>query len=164
MNVNTNLIRGRRLLRFESYGDVLFDAETLVAGEAIPLGNWTLGQILCHLALSMHASIDGLAAGVPWWRQLLARMWYRRQLLSGPMPSGLHLPAEVADLLSPEPITAEEGLAALREAVARLSFETERARHPLLGELSLDEWDGFHLRHAELHLSFAIPLNVPAMV
>lgn len=164
MNVKTNTSRGRRLLRFDSYSDVLSRAELLVAVEAVPLGNWTLGQILDHLALSMHASVDGLAVDVAWWRQMLFRARYRRQLLSGPMPAGLSLPAEIADLLLPERVSAEEGLAALREAIERLSFETERARHPLLGEMSLDEWDSFHLRHAELHLSFALPINVPVLV
>lgn len=164
MGVKTNSICGRRPLRFDSYGDLLLDAELLVLGDVVLLGNWTLGQILCHLALSMHASIDGLAVDVPWWRQMLMRARYRRQLLSGPMPAGLNLPAEAAELLQSGPASAEEGLAALREAIERLSFETERARHPLLGEMNLDEWDSFHLRHAELHLSFALPVNVPALV
>lgn len=164
MNVKTNRIGGRRLLHFDSYGDMLLDAELLAISEAALLGNWTLGQILDHLAISMHASIDGFAIDVPWWRQMLVRARYRRQLLSGPMPAGLRLPAEMADLLLPEAVTAEEGLTSLREAVERLSFETERSRHPLLGEMSLDEWDNFHLRHAELHLSFAQPVNVPALV
>lgn len=164
MNVKTNTIRGRRLLRFDSYGDVLSHAELLVASEAVLLGNWTLGQILDHLAISMRSSVDGLDIDVPWWRQMLFRARYRRQLLSGPMPAGLTLPAEVAELLLPERVSAEEGFAALRESVERLSFETERARHPLLGEMSLDQWDSLHLRHAELHLSFALPVNVPVMV
>lgn len=164
MSVKTNLVRDRRRLRFDSYGDVLFDAELIVASESLLLGNWSLGQILHHLALSMHASMDGLAVEVAWWRQMLARACYRRPMLAGPMPAGLKLPSDVAELLLPGPISAAGGLAELRAAVERLSFETERARHPLLGEMSLDEWDSFHLRHAELHLSFALPVGVPALV
>lgn len=164
MSVKTNLIRGRRRLRFDSYGDVLLDAELLVAGQSRLLGNWSLGQILHHLAASMNASIDGLDVDVAWWRRALVRARYRRLMLAGPMPAGLRLPTDVAELLSPEPIAAEGGLAELRAAIERLSFETERALHPLLGEMSLDEWDSFHLRHAELHLSFALPVNVPVLV
>lgn len=164
MSVKTNLIRGRRRLQFDSYADILLDAETLAAGESFLLGNWTLGQILDHLTRSMHASIDGLAGQVPWWRQMLIRARYRQQLISGPMPAGLRLPAEVAELLSPAAVTAEEGLLELRAAIERCSLETERARHPLLGEMSLDEWDSFHLRHAELHLSFVVAVNTPALV
>ncbi len=42
-------------------------------------------------------------------------------------------------------------------AVARIQLDTERSRHPVFGELSLDEWDSLHLRHAELHMSFLVP-------
>lgn len=164
MSIKTSEVTGRRALCFESYTDLLLDAEFMVLDEVLMLGNWTLGQVFLHLAKSMHASIDGIHGSVSGWRRLTVRMLYGRQLLTGPMPAGLRLPPEVADSLLPEPITAEDGLAALREAVQRLSFETERARHPLLGELSLDEWDSFHLRHAELHLSFALPVRTPVLV
>ena len=164
MRVKTSDVTGRRQLRFESYSDLLLDAEMLAQSDAHLLGNWTLGQICLHLARSMHASIDGLRVDVPWWQRLIVRLFYARRLLSGPMPAGLRLRPEAAKVLLPEPTAIDDGLAALREAVERLSFETERARHPLLGEMSLDQWDSFHLRHAELHLSFAVPVNVPVLV
>ena len=164
MSVKTGEVSGRRTLYFESYNDLLQDAESLALGEVAMLGNWTLGQVFLHLARSMHASIDGLEVAASGWRRLIVRMLYGRQLLLGPMPPGLRLPAEAAGVLLPEPISIDDGLASLREAVQRLSFETERASHPILGELSLDEWDSFHLRHAELHLSFALPLRVPVLV
>jgi len=28
--------------------------------------------------------------------------------------------------------------------------------HPLFGKLSREEWNRFHLRHAELHMSFLV--------
>jgi hypothetical protein len=164
MNVKTSEVTGRRQLRFESFSDLLSDAEVLAQGDALLLGNWSLGQIFLHLAHSMHASIDGLRIEASWWRRLLVRMLHGRSLLSGPMPAGMRLPPDAAHTLLPDLISVEGGLAALREAIQRLSFETERARHPLLGELSLDQWDSFHLRHAELHLSFALPIGVPVAV
>lgn len=164
MSVNTREILGRRQVRYDSFNDLLLDAESLAAGEVFTLGNWTLGQIFLHLARSMHASIDGLAVETPWWRRLFVKLFYARRLLSGPMPAGWNMPDEAAKFLSPESIAVEEGLRALREAIHRLSFEIERARHPLLGEMCLDEWDSFHLRHAELHMSFALPLEVPVLV
>jgi hypothetical protein len=33
------------------------------------------------------------------------------------------------------------------------------ARHPVLGKLTHEEWTQLHLRHAELHLSFAVPVS-----
>ncbi|HVX16098.1 MAG TPA: DUF1569 domain-containing protein [Pirellulales bacterium] len=161
MIVKTSQVTGRRQLCFESFGDLLLEAESLAQGDVVMLGNWTLGQVFLHLSLSMHASIDGLRADVTWWQRLVVRLLYGRRLLSGPMPAGLRLSPETASVLLPPPIGVDEGLATLREAVERLSFETERARHPLLGDMSLDQWDSFHLRHAELHLSFARPLHVP---
>lgn len=70
MSVKTNLVRGRRRLRFDSYGDVLFDAELIVAGESLLLGNWSRGQILHHLALSMHASLDAFMRSARWRRRV----------------------------------------------------------------------------------------------
>jgi hypothetical protein len=164
MSVKTSDVTGRRRLRFESYNHLLLDAEELAQNDVVTLGNWSLGEIFLHLARSMHASIDGSGFVAPWWQRWLVRMFYGRRMLAGPMPAGMRLPAAAARALVPDPVSAAEGLASLREAIERLSFETERARHPLLGDLSLDQWDSFHLRHAELHLSFALPAGVPALV
>jgi hypothetical protein len=54
-------------------------------------------------------------------------------------------------------ITAQEALEQLRKAVARLRAEKMTARHPVFGRITHDEWARLHLRHAELHLSFAVP-------
>lgn len=164
MSVKTREVVDRRQPRYDSFHDLLIDAEHLAQGEVLTLGNWTLGQICLHLARTMQASIDGIPAQVPWWSRLIAKLFHGRRLLAGPMPAGLRLPTEVAVWLSPERVATEEGLAALREAIDRLGFETERAAHPLLGDMSLDQWDSFHLRHAELHMSFAVPVNTPVLV
>ncbi|HVA51497.1 MAG TPA: DUF1569 domain-containing protein [Pirellulales bacterium] len=164
MAVNTRDVMDRREVHYESFHDLLADAEALAQGEVLTLGNWTLGQIFLHLARSIHASIDGTAAHVAWWTRLVVRLFYARRLLAGPMPAGLQLPEEVAGTLTPKPTSVEKGIASLRAAIERLHFETERAAHPLLGELSLDQWDRFHLRHAELHMSFAVPVEEPALV
>jgi hypothetical protein len=164
MAVNTRRVNDRRAVRYESFHELIADAEILAQSEALTLGNWSPGQIFLHLARTMNASIDGLDGKASLWSRLSARFIYGRRLLSGPMPAGMRLPADAAERLLPEPIDAEDGLAALREAVERLSFETERAPHPLLGEMSLDQWDNYHLRHAELHMSFALAINVPVLV
>jgi hypothetical protein len=164
MAVNTRRVTDRRSVRYESFQAFLGDAENLAHGEVLTLGNWSLGQIFLHLARTVHASIDGLEVKAPWSSRLAARFVYRRRLLSGPMPAGMRLPRDAAARLLPEPIGTEEGLAALREALERLGFETDRAAHPLLGEMSLDQWDNFHLRHAELHMSFVVPIDVPVLV
>ncbi|HEV3345345.1 MAG TPA: DUF1569 domain-containing protein [Pirellulales bacterium] len=164
MAVNTRRVTDRREVRYESFHELLADAESLSQSEVLMLGNWSLGQVFLHLARSMHASVDGVAQETSWWSCVAVKFRYGRRLLTGPMPAGMRLPAGAAQRLLPEPVSSDEGLAALREAVDRLAFETERAAHPLLGEMSLDHWDRFHLRHAELHMSFALPINVPVLV
>jgi len=51
----------------------------------------------------------------------------------------------------------EAALAMLRQAVHRLTHDTHRVPNVVFGELSLDEWDKLHLRHAEMHMSFLLP-------
>lgn len=164
MAVNTRRVNDRRAVRYESFQELLADAEILAQSEVLTLGNWSLGQIFGHLARTMHASIDGLDGKATFWSRLSARFVHGRRLLSGPMPAGMRLPSAAAEQLLPEDVSAEEGLMALREAIERVTFETERATHPLLGEMSLDQWDSYHLRHAELHMSFALAINVPVLV
>ena len=59
MVANTTKVSGRRHLRFKSLDAVLADAEELAGGQTKQLGNWTLGQILSHLAAVFEKSIDG---------------------------------------------------------------------------------------------------------
>ena len=64
-----------------------------------------------------------------------------------------------AKALAPAPTSTEEGLADLHAAVARLKRESHRAKHPMFGDLSKEQWDKVHLKHANLHMSFLIPAS-----
>ena len=155
---NTKRVRGRRAVRFESYQDLVNDAAVLVATGARALGNWNVGQVFAHLAQAIDFSISGFPSAAPWWVRLAAPL-FRRRILRGPMPAGFKSPYPAAQPdLAFESVSPAEGFAMLERAVARVQLDTERALHPVFGELSLDEWDQFHLRHAELHASFLIPL------
>ena len=57
----------------------------------------------------------------------------------------------------PAPTGTKEGLAELHTAVARLQQETHRAKHPVFGHLTNEEWNKLHLKHAGLHMSFLVP-------
>jgi hypothetical protein len=119
------------------------------------LGNWSLGQALGHLAAARHDSIDGTDVKPPWHIRLIAS-FFKRSVLRR-LPAGFRLPAEAEKLaVPPAALTAHEGLARLREAVARLRRESQRAPHFTFGTFSAEHWEAFHCRHAELHLSFAI--------
>ena len=74
------------------------------------------------------------------------------------MPSGFRFPEKIRPSFeAPADATFEEAFAALKVAVERLRATQERVPHPVMGKLSLEEWEQFHLRHAEMHLSFVNP-------
>jgi hypothetical protein len=156
MAVDTKRVQGRREVRFSSFQELLADAERMVAASARPIGNWTSGQIFAHLARSFDSSIDGSDIKFPWYFRIIARLMKQR-LLSMPMPPGFTPPGEGARKLLPPPTSTEDGLAALRAAVARQESATRFAASPVLGQLTRDEWTRLHLNHAALHMSFLIP-------
>ena len=51
-------------------------------------------------------------------------------------------------------VTTEDGLIALRRAFCRLQSESTR---DLEGLMTQETFDLYHLRHAEMHLSFIVP-------
>lgn len=157
MAVDTKAVQGRRSLSFASLDEVVADAERLVASPHVTmLGNLSLGQILAHLAVPVNGAIDGIDRKAPWFIRLLGP-WFKSRILSKGMPPGFKLPKGVEAEMFPAVDSAEQGLAILREAVARLKTERMNASHPILGKLSHDEWSRLHRRHAELHLSYAVP-------
>ncbi len=156
MPVDTAKVNGRRQLDYASFEELLADADRLSSGPVKVLGNWSAGQIFSHLAIVYNGSIDGLSMPFPWYLRMVARL-FKNKLLSGPMPAGIKPPAEAAKVLAPEPTSTAEGLVQLHAAVARLQRESHRAQHPVFGELSKEEWNKIHLKHASLHMSFLVP-------
>lgn len=157
MAVDVKTVQGRRTLRFHTLDEVVADAERLVAGLGTQtIGNWPVSQLLTHLALAIHGSIDGIAFRAPWYVRLLAPFLKGRLLRKGLRP-GFRLPGAAEAVAFPPAPSPEAALETLRRAVARTHAEAMTARHPVLGPLTHDEWQQFHLRHAEMHLSFAVP-------
>lgn len=155
--VKTTKVQGRRDVRYSNLEDLLADAESLAAGKPELLGNWNLGQILGHIACAMNASIDGFPGRMPFLLKLIAGLFMRKMILKGPLRPGFKLPETAeAKLVPPSETTAEEGLELLKAAISRQNAETRRVPHLALGELSVADWASAHLRHAELHMSFAV--------
>ncbi|MFO1042823.1 MAG: DUF1569 domain-containing protein [Planctomycetaceae bacterium] len=153
MTVNTRKVQNRRSIRYASLSDLLRDAEKLAASNVRTLGNWSFGQILKHLAMSIDSSIDGtgfmLRAPVRWLMSLLMK----KKFLTQPIPAGF----KSVQQFIPNTTSVEEGLTLLRTAIERQQREPNRALHPAFGKLSNAEWDAFNLRHSELHMSFVVP-------
>ena len=125
-----------------------------------PRGNWATGrlaQICQHLATAMElCTATDLGFRAPLKTRIVARL-FRKAILNGRVPAGFQLPPQAAAVLVRKPASVEAAIAALEQAISGLKQTTERAPHPVLGSLSAAEWDLFHLRHAEMHLSFLVP-------
>ncbi len=160
MSVNTKTVSGRRSVRYDSYDDVVADAERLAAGSVKTVGNWTFAQILEHLAISFNSSIDGIPFKVPLPMRIMGRLFFKSKFLNKEVPSGFQIPDGArGHFLPPDSTEVAQGIADLKAAVERCKVETQRCRHPLFGELTLAEWEKFGLRHAEMHMSFAMPAD-----
>ncbi len=120
------------------------------------LGNWTLGQILGHLAAWADYSYGQSPIKVTWFLKIIARPMKKR-FLNNPMPAGGRLPGMVAGTLATEALSTDQGLENFRRAFTRLKTEDPARRHPIFGKLDHQEWIKLNLRHAELHLSFVGP-------
>lgn len=153
MTVRTKKVQGRRMVRYESFDDLLDDARQMTQQKVHTLGNWSLGQILMHLATSQNASIDGFGFRFPAPMRLIVRLFMKRRFLKNGIPPGLNAPAK----MTPAETAAAAGLAALETSLQRQQQEPRNADHPAFGNLTAQEWDQFHLRHAEMHMSFVIP-------
>ena len=156
MPVDTAKVEGRRQLKFSTLDEILADVERLNQSKLRTLGNWSAGQILAHLATTMDWCLDGAPVTAPWYIRLFG--WFvKNPFLRNPMPAGFALPEATAKYLVPAETSWEEGLRILRTSIQRLKTESQRHRSPFLGELTREQWDQLHCRHAELHLSFLIP-------
>ena len=157
MTVNIKTVTGRRHLSFRSLDEVVADADKLVTSpNTRVLGNWPLGQLLSHLTMAINQSIDGFDHQAPWFIRLLAPL-FKKRFLTKTMSAGFNLPQAVEAGFFPPVSSRQQALQDMRKAVARLQSEKMTAKHPVLGKLTHDEWLQLHLRHSELHLSFAVP-------
>ncbi|MBX7168309.1 MAG: DUF1569 domain-containing protein [Pirellulales bacterium] len=145
----------RRKVHYSGFDDLLADAERLATAPVRLAGNWTPGQIYWHLGEAMHASIDGFPFTPSLPLRLIGRV-FRPLLLRVSAPPGYKLPAAGAPLLPPAKTNAE-GLEYLRAAVARLRTEKKRVPSPVVGTLSIPQWEQLHCRHAEMHMSHIVP-------
>jgi len=155
--VDTKTVQGRRVLHFTSLDEIVADAEKLAASpDTKMLGNWPLDQLFTHLAMAINGSIDGMPHQAPWFVRLAAPLLKGRVLKRGMTP-GFKLPKQVEPRFYPTAASRQAALETLQRAVARSQTERMTADHPAFGKMTHEEWAKLHMRHAELHLSFATP-------
>jgi hypothetical protein len=159
-SIDTGKVTGRRQLHFDNLDAILADVDRLAGSREIrTLGNMSAGQVLEHLARSMSKSIDGNQNGLPAPVRLVFRVLFKNKFLHQPMSAGFKLPKAAQAELYPGSFGLDEGLRDIRQAIKRLKTESNRALSPVLGPLTREEWNELHCRHAELHLSFLVPVE-----
>ncbi len=147
----------RRQVVYATLDEFLTDVRGLVGGHVTTVGNWTLAQILEHLARAIDSSIDGFSFQANWLVRKLVAPLLKNRLLTGRMQPGYNLRSRAASYLPAPDCELDSALAHLEQATARLDTTPPTASHPFLGRLSEREWLALHLRHAELHMSFVVP-------
>jgi Protein of unknown function (DUF1569) len=144
----------RRRVKYTCFQDVAADAERAVQQNAPTTGNWSLGQILEHLAIGDEKTIDGFEFAAPWPVQLVARLFLKKRVLRDGLRPGFQLSPKAEKHLVPGETDPHAALDHLRRAIHRLETESKRSPHPFFGRLTQDESDRLMLRHSELHMSF----------
>ncbi|QDU73592.1 hypothetical protein Pan97_05680 [Bremerella volcania] len=149
-------------MRYSTLQEVLKDAQELAAADSVQsLGNWTPGQVFEHLAKTVEMSLDGATFQAPFPLRWVAQTFLKKSLLNKGVPTGFKANGHVM----PGEVAVEDGLTHFEDAVGRYLVEPQRAKHPLLGNLTQDEWTQFHLRHCEMHMSFLkIDVKEPSQV
>jgi hypothetical protein len=158
MTVDVKKVANRRAVHYGSLQEFVSDAERMAACPVRTLGNKTYEQILRHLSLVMNSSIDGTDTPLhlPWYIRVGGKLLKKRLLATGLRP-GVQLRADQDAKAWPPGRNVSAELEELKKAVQRLGRETKRGSHPAFGKMNVDEWNQFHLRHAELHMSFVTP-------
>jgi hypothetical protein len=153
--VNTKKVTTRREVQYRSLDDIAADAKRLTEVEVRTNGNWSQGQIYDHLARNFNGSIDGMGFAMPAPVRFLMSALMKKKFLTKGLPPGFKTNSK----LEPPQVSTSEALEALTKAIERLKQEEKRAMHPIFGTISREEWDQFHMRHAEMHMSFIVEPN-----
>ncbi len=151
-------ISRRRRVAYTTLDEFLEDARRLLDCDVITVGDWSFAQILAHLALSINSSIDGFSYRGHWLVRTFVAPLMKNRLLNSPMKPGFQIPRRAAAYLPAAATTLAEAREQLENAIRRLAGTPPTAEHPYLGSLAADEWLLLHLRHAELHMSFVVPV------
>ena len=158
MTLNTKTVEGRRKLHFNSLDDLQAEVERLAGGEVKMLGNWSLAQMFNHLAAGLNSTIDGSSFKAPFLMKLILAPLMKKKFIYGAIPSGFKIPKDAeAQFLPSSDVELAASMSELQAAILRVKSADNFAPHPMFGILSKEETEQFQLRHAEMHLSFAVP-------
>tara|TARA_R110002020_G_scaffold150656_1_gene327477 strand:+ start:1058 stop:1540 length:483 start_codon:yes stop_codon:yes gene_type:complete len=148
----------RRQIHFEQLDEAIEECEGLLRTGYTKSGNWSLGQICCHIRLTIERNMDGY----PRWMTILGiplrpilRWLMLPRLLAGKSPNGVQT---AGIFIPPNQLDDNVEVGRLKECVtAFLNSTNSMHAHPGFGSLSNDEFNRFHAAHLAHHLSFLHP-------
>jgi hypothetical protein len=151
----------RRKLSFASLGEVVADAEGLLAKGYDRAGNWDLAQVCEHLAEWMRFPLDGfpklplIMRPLAWVvRSLFGKAIKRRVMAEGFKPGTPTIPGTAF----PPGGDPGKAVARLKAAAGRFEAHDGPVRpSPLFGATTKEEARRLQLEHCDHHLSFLIP-------
>jgi hypothetical protein len=147
----------RRTLHFGCYGDVLREADSLLAAGYERAGSWSLGQMGHHLAVVVEMSIDGFPTRPYAWPVRKVMRWLFLGRIQRHAVFRRRIPAPTF-ILPPDAADDRAGLERLRRATERFeAWGGPMQPSPVFGPLTAAEWRELHLWHCEHHLSFLHP-------
>ena len=157
MPVNAKTVEGRRDVSFHTMDDIVSDAEKLVSSSTTrTIGNWPLDKLIMHLSQTVHGSIDGFQSKAPLMIRLIMPFFKSKIINAKELKPGISLPKATIPAAYPDAVSLNAALDDLRRAVQRTQTEKMTANHPAFGKMTHEEWNTLHLRHSEMHLSFAV--------
>lgn len=162
MSVNTKTVQ-KRHLRFNSLSEVIAEADRLAAAEKAgklkQLGNWSIDQILNHLASWANYPFDGYPPELnpPWFVRFILK-FKKNSYLHDKLPAGVRIPGIKEGTVGMDAIGTDAALKKLRAAMKRLDESMPTRPNPIFGKITHDEWKCINMRHAELHMGFLQPL------
>ena len=148
----------RRSITFENLSEMTGEADRLLKTGYRRSGNWSLGQVCCHLRLTMQGNLDGY----PSWMVMLGfplrpilRRFALPKLLAGNSPTGV---PTAGIFVPPNDVDDADEVDQLKQCVVTfLESKQPMHAHPGFGNMSAEEFARFHAAHAAHHFSFLHP-------
>ncbi|MCX5660474.1 MAG: DUF1569 domain-containing protein [Planctomycetota bacterium] len=162
MPVDTKNVANRRELAFADFDALLADVDRVElaarGGKARTLGNWSVAEILDHLAIAMEFAYAAPPFKIALPFKVVGRVGktlFFRGFVRSMLKPGFKLP-KAARAMEPAPGTDLDKSAARFRAAAKRLRDREPTSVPnqMLGRLTMDQLHFLHLRHAEMHLGF----------
>ncbi|QQE10251.1 DUF1569 domain-containing protein [Planctomycetota bacterium] len=149
---------GKRGLRFEAVEDMITEAEALLADGYDMVGEWTLGQNCEHLRMTLEKSVSGFGFELGFPMNLVVKMVVSKgKIFREGFKPGFKLKGRFKVMIPSDGLDDGEEVAKLREAVEQFKGSATTKPSPVLGAMSFDDWNLFHMRHAEHHLGMLRP-------